>query len=129
MIIDTSAILAILGDEPERRLFTEALEAADECLMSTASFVEASLVLEATRGYEGLRDLDLLLAKAGVEFVPVDLEQAQVARNAFRTFGKGRHPPKLNFGDCFSYALAIVTNSPLLFKRNDFSQTDVVQAV
>ena len=129
MIIDTSAILAILGDEAERRRFTEALEGAEECLMSTASFVEASLVLEATRGYEGLRDLDLLLAKAGVEFVPVDLEQAHVARKAFRNFGKGRHPAKLNFGDCFSYALAIVTNSPLLFKGNDFSKTDVIQAV
>ena len=129
MIVDTSAILAILRDEPERRRFTEAIEAADECLMSTASFVEASLVLEATRGYEGLRDLDLLLAKAGMEFVPVDMEQAHIARKAFRNFGKGRHPAKLNFGDCFSYALAIATNSPLLFKGNDFSQTDVVQAV
>ena len=129
MIVDTSAILTILGDEPERRRFTEAIEAADECLMSTASFVEASLVLEVKRGYEGLRDLDLLFAKAGVEFVPVDMEQAQIARKAFRTFGKGRHPAKLNFGDCFSYALAIVTNSPLLFKGNDFSRTDVIPAV
>ena len=129
MIVATSAILAILGDEPERREFTEAIEAADECLMSTASFVEASLVLEAKRGYEGLRDLDLLLAKAGVEFVPVNLEQAHIARKAFRNFGKGRHPAKLNFGDCFSYALAIVTNSRLLFKGNDFSQTDVVSAI
>ncbi len=128
MVIDTSAILAILGDEPERRRFTEAIETADECLISTASFVEASLVLEIRRGYEGLRDLDLLLAKAGVEFVSVDIEQAQVARNAFRNFGKSRHPAKLNFGDCFSYALAIVTNSPLLFKGNDFSQTDVLSA-
>jgi ribonuclease VapC len=129
MIVDTSAILAILNDEPERRQFTEAIEASDECLMSTASFVEASLVLEAMRGYEGLRDLDLLLAKAGVEFVPVDLEQAHVARKAFRIFGKGRHPAKLNFGDCFSYALAIATHSRLLFKGNDFSQTDVIPAV
>ncbi len=128
MVIDTSAILAILGDEPERRRFTEAIETADECLISTASFVEASLVLEIRRGYEGLRDLDLLLAKAGVEFVSVDIEQAQVARNAFRNFGESRHPAKLNFGDCFSYALAIVTNSPLLFKGNDFSQTDVLSA-
>ena len=129
MIVDTSAILAILNDEPERRQFNEAIEASDECLMSTASFVEVSLVLEATRGYEGLRDLDLLLAKAGVEFVPVDLEQAQIARKAFRIFGKGRHMAKLNFGDCFSYALAIATNSPLLFKGNDFPQTDVIQAI
>ena len=101
MIVDTSAILAILGDEPERRRFTEAIETANECLMSTASLVEASLVLEVRRGYEGLRDLDLLLAKAGVEFVSVDLEQAQVARNAFRSYGKGRHPAKLNFGIAF----------------------------
>ncbi len=129
MIVDTSAILAILRDEPERRQFTEAIESADEILMSTASFVEASLVLEATRGYEGLRDLDLLLAKAVVEFVSVDLEQAHIARKAFRNFGKGRHAAKLNFGDCFSYALAITTNSPLLFKGNDFSQTDVIPAV
>ena len=97
--------------------------------MSTASFVEASLVLEIQRGYDGLRDFDLLLAKAGVECVPVDLEQAQVVRKAIRNYGKGRHPARLNFGDCFSYALATVTNSPLLFKGNDFSQTDVIPAV
>lgn len=128
MVIDTSAIVAILNDEPERRAFNETIERAETCLMSAVSFVEASIVIESGRGYEGLRDFDLLVASAGIELVPVDADQAHVARQAFRQYGKGRHPAALNFGDCFSYALAKTTGLPLLFKGGDFSQTDI-QAV
>lgn len=129
MVIDTSAILAILGDEPERRAFNEAIESADPRLMSTASFVEASMVIETRRGYEGLRDFDLFIAKAGIELAPVDADQAHIARQAFREYGKGRHPAGLNFGDCFSYALARAAGLPLLFKGNDFAQTDIEPAL
>jgi ribonuclease VapC len=129
MVIDTSAIVAILGDEPERRAFNEAIEKASPCLMSTASFVEASIVLENSRGYDGLRDFDLFVAGAGIELVSVDADQAHIARQAFRQYGKGRHPAALNFGDCFSYALARTTGLPLLFKGSDFSQTDIPSAV
>jgi len=125
MVIDTSAVMAILNDEPERRSFNEAIEKAESCLMSAASFVEASIVLEARKGYEGVRDFDLFVARAGIKLAEVDAEQAETARMAFRKFGKGRHVAGLNLGDCFSYALAKATGFPLLFKGNDFSQTDV----
>lgn len=129
MVIDTSAIIAILTGEPEQQAFNEALERAGSCVMSAASFVEASLVIESSRGYDGLRDLDLFLASAAIEVVPVDLEQAYMAREAFRRYGKGRHSAALNYGDCFSYALAKTTGLPLLFKGKDFSATDIVPAV
>src|SRR5947209_4377808 len=109
MIIDTSAIVAILSDEPERPAFNEAIERAGSCSISAASFVEASIVIENRSGYNALRDFDLFMASAGIEIVPVDAEQAHVARQAFRLYGKGRHPAGLNFGDCFSYALAKTT--------------------
>ena len=125
MIIDTSAIIAILTNEPERRRFNETIQSAQECLMSVANFVETSIVIEARYGYDGVRDLDLFLAAAGIELVPVDMDQAHIARKAFRKFGKGRHPAKLNYGDCFSYALAKVTGKALLFKGDDFSKTDI----
>lgn len=125
MIIDTSALLAILQDEPERRAFNEALELAETRSMSAATFVETSIVIESRYGAEGLRDLDLLIAKAAIALVPVDSEQAQIARTAFSQFGKGRHPAGLNYGDCFSYALAKVLGEPLLCKGSDFAQTDV----
>jgi ribonuclease VapC len=129
MIIDTSAIIAILNDEPERRSFNEAIEKSDVCLLSTAGFVEASIVMENSRGYEGLRDFDLWMATAGIELAPVDADQAQIARQAFRQFGKGRHPAALNFGDCFSYALAKASGFPLLFKGEDFNKTDIQTAL
>lgn len=129
MVIDTSALLAILQDEPERRAFNEAIEAAAHPAMSTATLVEASIVIEARYGAEGLRDLDQFLATAKIEFVPVDIEQAHAARRAFSEFGLGRHPAGLNYGDCFSYALAKVLGAPLLFKGGDFSETDVARVV
>jgi ribonuclease VapC len=125
MVIDTSALLAILQDEPERRAFTQAIEAAEDRTISAATFVESSIVIEARYGAEGLRDLDRLLAKAQIEIVPVDLEQGHAARLAFSLFGRGRHPAALNYGDCFSYALARVRGTPLLYKGVDFAATDV----
>jgi ribonuclease VapC len=127
MVIDTSAVLAILQDEPERRAFNEAIEAADSRSLSVASFVELSIVIEARFGAEGVGHLDRLLERAGVKVVPVDLEQGRLARQAFSRFGKGRHEAGLNFGDCFSYALAQVLGEPLLFKGEDFSRTDVAR--
>lgn len=128
MVIDTSALIAILQDEPERAEFNRAIEAAERRALSVVSFVEASMVIETRYGADGVRDLDLLIAKAGIELVAVDTNQAHAARNAFRIYGKGRHPAGLNFGDCFPYALARTEGEPLLFKGLDFSQTDVAPA-
>lgn len=128
MIVDTSAIIAILTDEPERRAFNLAIDEAATLLMSTAGFVETSIVIENSRGYDGLRDFDLFLANAAIELVPVDSDQAHAAREAFHKYGKGRHRANLNFGDCFSYALSKLTGLPLLFKGKDFSLTDIQSA-
>jgi ribonuclease VapC len=125
MVLDTSALLAILQDEPERRAFNEAIESADRVSLSTASFVETSMIVESRLGADGLRALDLFLARARVALIPVDEEQAHLARNGFRSFGKGRHSAGLNFGDCFAYALSKSQSDPLLFKGNDFGRTDV----
>lgn len=128
MIIDTSALIAILRDEPERGAFNDAIARSGTCQISAATFVEASIVVETSRGYDGARDLDLLIATAGIEIAPVDAEQARIARQAFRQYGKGQSAAGLNYGDCFSYALAKATGLPLLFKGNDFSQTDLEAA-
>ena len=125
MVIDTSALLAILQDEPERRAFNEAIEAADTRTMSMANFVEASIVVESRYGAEGIRDLDLFIERAAIELVDVTLAQGHAARRAFARYGKGRHPAGLNFGDCFAYALATDRGEPLLFTGGDFDQTDV----
>lgn len=129
MVIDSSALLAILQDEPERRAFNEAIEAADSRLLSAASFVETSIVLEVRLGSDAVRDLDLFMRRAAIEVVPVDAEQADMARQGFRLFGEGRHEAGLNFGDCFAYALARVRGEELLFKGQDFARTDVAVAV
>lgn len=125
MVIDTSALIAILQDEPERRSFNLAIESAETCLLSAVSFVETSLVIETRVGGDGIRDLDLFVAKADIKIEPVDTDQAYVARQAYSQYGKGRHPAGLNFGDCFTYALAKLSGEPLLFKGNDFSRTDL----
>ena len=125
MVIDTSALVAILQKEPERRMFIEAIEAANSRLMSVATFVEISVVIEARHGAEGLRDLDHFIARAGIELISVDADQGRLARGAYSHFGKGRHRAGLNYGDCFSYALAIAAGEPLLFKGDDFVHTDV----
>ena len=106
MVIDTSALVAILQDEPERDAFNEAIEAAESCLFSVANGVETSMVIEVRYGTAGLHLLDRFLDRAAIESVPVDLRQAQEARRAFSQFGKERHPASLNYGDCFAYALA-----------------------
>lgn len=128
MVIDTSALLAILQDEPERRAFNEAIEAAASRAISVASWVEVSMVIETRTGAEGLRDLDLFVDRARIEITPVDVEQGKAARRAFSRFGKGRHPAGLNYGDCFAYALASHLGEPLLFKGEDFGKTDVTPA-
>jgi ribonuclease VapC len=128
MVIDTSALLAILQDEPERRAFNEAIEAAASRAISVASWVEVSMVIETRTGAEGLRDLDLFVDRARIEIVPVNVEQGKAARRAFSRFGKGRHPAGLNYGDCFAYALASHLGEPLLFKGEDFGKTDVTPA-
>ncbi len=117
--------MAILSNEPERRALNEAIAAAENRLLSVVSLVEASMVMEARHGYDGVRDLDLFLAKAQIDLVPVGVEQAHSARRAFRAHGTGRHAAALNFGDLFSYALAKATGQPLLFKGHDVSHTDI----
>ncbi|HXV63405.1 MAG TPA: type II toxin-antitoxin system VapC family toxin [Vicinamibacteria bacterium] len=125
MVIDTSALLAILRNEPERRSFNEAIETAESRALSAVSFVETSIVIEARFGGDGVHDLDHFLGMAQIEVVAVDTEQAHVARRAFSRFGKGRHPAALNFGDCFSYALAKIRAERLLCKGEDFTKTDI----
>jgi ribonuclease VapC len=129
MIIDTSAIMAVLRDEPERRCFNEIIQAAPRKRLSAATLLELSIVTEVRHGAEGIRELDLYLATAGIETLAVDRDQALLAREAFRRFGKGRHRAALNFGDCFSYALAKALDEPLLFKGGDFGLTDITPAV
>lgn len=129
MVVDSSALLAILQDEPERHRFNEAIEAAAERLLSVATFVEVSIVIDARYGPPGLHHVDLFLDRADIELVDVDAEQARIARDAYSRFGKGRHPAELNFGDCFSYALANTRGLPLLFKDEDFARTDLVAAI
>ena len=128
MVVDTSALIAILQDEPERSAFNEAIEAAERCNMSTASFVETSLVIGSRYGPEGTRALDLFIAKARITLVSLDADHAHIAREGFHRYGKGRHRAGLNFGDCFSYALAKALAEPLLFKGDDFSHTDILAA-
>lgn len=125
MVIDTSAVAAILLGESERDRFIELLAGADDPLMSAATLLEASSVMLAKTGEEGVSDLDDLLASAGVRCVAVDMAQAILARKAFRRFGKGRAPAGLNYGDCFSYALATAMDRPLLFKGEGFTHTDI----
>jgi len=125
MVIDTSALIAILQREPERRSFLEAIESADSTRMSIASFVESSIIIESRYGAEGLRDLDRFISRAIIELIPVDEEQGQLARSAYSRFGKGRHRAGLNYGGCFSYAAAISLGEPLLCKGDDFIHTDV----
>ena len=125
MVIDTSAFLAILQDEPDRRSFTAAIAAAVARRTSAATFLEASMVLQSRYGAEGVQRLDMLLESARIEVMAVDPAQARIARRAFIDFGKGRHPAGLNYGDCFAYALARQLREPLLCKGGDFARTDL----
>lgn len=125
MVVDTSAIMAVLQREPEADAIAETLEVADIKLISTVSVLEAGIVAHSRKGQTGGQELDALLAAAGLETVAFDLEQASVARSAFLRYGKGRHPASLNFGDCAVYALAATQGLPLLFKGAGFSRTDL----
>ena len=125
MVIDTSAIAAILFDEPDAAALERKIADDPVRLMSAATFLEATIVIEARLGDPGGREFELWLHRAEVEILPVDAEQADMARRAWRRFGRGRHPAGLNYGDCFSYALAATHDEPLLFKGDDFTKTDV----
>ena len=129
MIVDTSAIVAILAGEPDAERLIEALSTATQCRISAATFVELSMVLEGQFGPEVAYQAEALFREIGMSIEPFTAEQAYAARQAFRDFGKGRHPAGLNLGDCFSYALAKLAGEPLLFKGSDFSRTDIVAAL
>ena len=125
MVVDTSALVALLGMEPEAARLAAAMESDVTRLISAATVVEATLVIESRHGPAGGRELDLLIAKAGLCIESVTADQAEAAREAWRRYGKGHHSAGLNFGDCFSYALAKVTGEALLFKGEDFTKTDI----
>lgn len=129
MIVDSSAILAILFAEPDAAVFAAAMSAADSCTISAATFVEVAVVVEAQTNGRGNLQLDALLRRAGCSIEPVTEEQAHLARQAYSSYGKGRHPAGLNFGDCFSYALAKAKGEALLYKGGDFARTDIVSAL
>ena len=128
MVIDTSALIAIFEDEPERSHFNELIAGTSVCRLSAASYVECSVVLETRRGRTALHDLLVYIARAGIEIEPVTADHAELAVDAYRTYGRGHHSAGLNFGDVFSYALSVATGEPLLFKGSDFALTDVVPA-
>jgi ribonuclease VapC len=125
MVIDSSAILALLLKEANATHIAQAIESRSQRLLSAANLLEASIVIESRKGEAGGRELDLLLYRAAIEVVAVDQDQAEIARIAWRRFGKGRHPAGLNYGDCFAYALARARQLPLLFQGDDFSRTDI----
>jgi len=128
MVIDTSAIVAILFDEPERREFDRLIAADGVRLLSAVTRVEAAFVIEGRTKEVGRARLERFLALAGLEIVPATAEQAELVVETFRRYGRGRHRAALNIGDCFAYALAMSTGEPLLFKGDDFAHTDIVPA-
>jgi ribonuclease VapC len=125
MVIDTSALVAIFLAEPERKRFLDLIVDAGTRLISAANALETGNVLEARRGEAAGREFDLFVVRANLQVVPVDGEQVEIARAAWRKYGKGRHPAALNFGDCFAYALAKSSGEPLLARGTDFALTDV----
>ena len=125
MVIDSSAIIAVLLDEANAADIARAIEASSQRPLSAANLLEASIVIESRKGEAGGRELDLLIYRAAIEIVAVDQDQAELARIAWRRFGKGRHPAGLNYGDCFAYALERTRELPLLFQGDDFSRTDI----
>lgn len=129
MVIDTSAVVAILLREPDAERYAAALGEASLRLLSAVTRVELSFVIEGRKREAGRTDLELLLRDGDFEVVSVTPQQATIAIEAFRRYGKGRHPAGLNIGDCFSYTLAVATGHPLLFKGNDFGHTDIRSAL
>jgi ribonuclease VapC len=128
MVIDTSAIVAILQDEPERARFVRLIAADEVRLLSAVSRVECTCVIEGRKRHAGRADLELFLREAAIEVALVTADQAEIACEVFRRFGRGRHPAGLNIGDTFAYALAKATGEPLLFKGDDFARTDIASA-
>jgi ribonuclease VapC len=130
MIVDASAVIAILRQEPGAKKFAQAMEAAPVLQMSAANYVEAGIVIDAEKDPIASRRLDDLMRRASIEIAAITPEQAQVARQAYRSFGRGSgHPAKLNLGDCFAYALAVTTGSPLLAKGSEFTKAGLQLAV
>lgn len=128
MILDTSAIIAILRDEPEAPAMANAVERAGACAVSAASYVEAAIVIDSSRSPVSSRRFDDFFNQTNIVIESISPQQAKIAREAYRDFGRGRHRAGLNFGDCFAYALAKVTGEPLLFKGKDFRHTDIEPA-
>ena len=130
MIVDTSALIAVLHNEPDAPIFATLLGRAAHCRISAANFLEAAIVVDAGRQPQGRRRFDDLLRELRIVIEPVTDEQAHIARDAYRDYGRGSgHPARLNFGDCFAYALARATREPLLFKGDDFRHTDITPAL
>lgn len=125
MVVDTSALIAIFLNEPDAEILSATLAASFPRIISAVTVLEASIVMECKKGQAGLTLLDELITTAQFEIVSFDDVQQRIARNAYRNYGKGRHPAGLNFGDCCSYALARARNDTLLFKGNDFSKSDI----
>ena len=125
MVIDSSALIALLLGEEEAGRFAQAIAADPRRLISVFNWLETAIVIEAKKGEAGGRELDLLLHRSQMEIVPMNSDQSEIARAAWRTYGKGNHPAGLNIGDCCAYALAKYSGEPLLFKGEDFSQTDI----
>lgn len=128
MVIDTSAVLAILLAEDDAGRYARAIQDAMRCRMSAANYLEAALVIDNCGDAVASREFDRFFRRASIAIEPVTQEHAEIARQAYRDFGKGRHPARLNFGDCLAYALARASDEPLLFKGRDFAQTDIRSA-
>jgi ribonuclease VapC len=129
MVIDSSVVLAILFAESDDAAFAEAIDADPTRMMSAVSVLEASIVVEARKGPAGGRELDLLLHRGRIDVVPFNAHQLELARDAYRRYGKGYHRAGLNFGDCCAYALASSSGEPLLFKGDDFGHTDITSVI
>jgi ribonuclease VapC len=128
VIIDTSALVAIIDNEPESAAFGELIASTDVCRLSVASRLELAMVLDKRQGRDTERRAERFLESLRIVEEPVTIQQGLLARDAFFDYGKGRHPAGLNFGDCFAYALAKAMNEPLLYKGSNFARTDVVPA-
>jgi ribonuclease VapC len=129
MIIDTSAVLAILPDERDAAIFAKAIENVGDRRMSVPGYLEAALVIDNRGDTVAQREFDRFFQRSGIAIEPVTIEQGRIARQAYRDFGKGRHRAGLNFGDCFAYALARILDQPLLYKGRDFSHTGLQSAL
>jgi ribonuclease VapC len=125
MVVDTSALAAVLFGEDDAHRYLNALIASPRCFMSSFTWYEAAVVIEARKGQDGIREFHELTAELDIAYIPFDAGQAEIALDAWRRYGKGRHPAGLNLGDCASYALARTLNDRLLYKGNDFTETDI----